>query len=148
MASHSGYTGKLFEQEVLATCQVSWDGHSYVPFQKALRLVRENQPWDPTDPSKRAGEDLHAQVAIALELDDFSELSFLSALGTPLDFFHGIDALFEWRGRVVTIDLTTNPHKDSYKADLIIRPEDGDDQWQSVAIEIANCLRIKSACAA
>lgn len=98
-----GYTGRLFEYEVLAVCQAPWDGHSYVPFQKALRLVKTHQPWDPTDPSTRAGEDLHCQVALALGLEDFSELSFFSALGSPLDLFHGIDAVFEWKGRVMTI---------------------------------------------
>ncbi len=147
MAGYSGYTGRLFEQEVLAICQVNWDG-SYVPFQNALMLVRENQPWDPRDPSTRAGEDLHCQVALALGLEDFSELSFLSALGSPLDFFHGVDGLFEWQGRVVTVDLTTNPHKDSYKADFILRPEDEDDSWQSVAMKIASRLQTRGAYAA
>lgn len=144
----NGYTGKLFEDEVLAICQTNWDGHSYVPFQRALWLVRQNQPWDPTDPSTRAGEDLHCQVALALGLEDFVELSFLSALGTPLDLFHGVDAVFEWRGVVVTVDLTTNPHKDSYKADLILHPEDENDDWQEAGAKIARLLQIKGACVA
>lgn len=146
--SSNGLTGRLFEQEVLVVCQTGWDGHSYVPFQQALWLVRTHQPWDPTDPSTRQGEDLHCQVAIALGMENFTELSLLTALGTALDVFHGIDAVFEWRGRMVTIDLTTNPHKDSYKADLILRPEDEDDDWQSAAQEIARRLQSKGACAA
>lgn len=144
----NGYTGRIFEYEVLAVCHTSWDGHSYVSFRQSLWLVKQNQPWDPTDPSTKEGEDLHCQVALALGIEDFSELSLFTAIGTPLDVFHGIDAVFEWQGRVVTIDLTTNPHKDSYKADLILRPNDEEDNWRSAAIQIASRLQPKGACAA
>lgn len=144
----NGLTGRLFEYEVLAICHTSWDGHTYMPFQQSLRLIRENQPWDPTDPSTRQGEDLHCRVALALGLEDFSELSLLSAIGTPLDLFHGVDAVFQWKGRIVTVDLTTNPYKDSYRADVILRPEDESDSWQSAASEIARRLQSKGAYAA
>src|SRR3990167_10601589 len=125
--TRSGYTGRLFEEEVLLRCHFSWKG--YVPFRESVRLVEANQPWDPADPSTRGASDLHTQVAMALELEDWGELRLFSALKTPLDVFHGIDAFFEWRGRVVTLDLTSNQKKDEYKADLMIRPEDSDDDW-------------------
>lgn len=146
--------GRLFEREMLAVCQTGWNGHSYVSFQQALWLVENNQPWDPTDPSTRAAEDLHCQVALALGLEDFTELSFLSALGSPLDLFHGVDGLFEWKGGIVTIDLTVDPNKVNYKADLssnqiryrsdvIIRPEDENDNWQSAGRRIASLLQTR-----
>ena len=139
MSRSDGYTGRLFEEEVLLRCHFAWKG--YVPFRQSVRLVEANQPWDPTDPSTRGASDLHTQVAMALELEDWSELRLFSALRTPLDVFHGIDAFFEWKGRVVTLDLTCNRKKDGYKADLMIRPEDSDDDWSRLGHSIAALLQ-------
>lgn len=146
-----GYTGRLFEEEFFAVCQGPWwDGHSYVPFRKALWLVETHQPegWNPSEPSTRAARDLHCQVAIALDLEDFAELSLFTALHSPLDLFHGTDGVIEWRGKVVTVDLTTNPHKDSYKADIILHPEDEGDDWREAGVKIARLLQNKGAYAA
>lgn len=41
-----------------------------------------------------------------------------------MDVFHGVDGFFEFHGIVVTIDVTTNPNKDSGKADVIVHPDD------------------------
>ena len=137
--TRSGYTGRLFEEEVLLRCHFSWKG--YVPFRESERLVEANQPWDPADPSTRGASDLHTQVAMALELENWDELRLFSALKTPLDVFHGIDAFFEWQGWVVTLDLTCDPHKENCKADFMIRPEDSDDDWKHVGCEIARLLK-------
>lgn len=120
----SGYTGRLFEEEVLGALHITWSRGRFVPFVEALRLAQINQSWDPSDPNLRVANDLHAEVALALGLDDWRELRLFSAVNSPLDFFHGVDGWFEFRGRVVTMDVTTNPHKLSAKADFIIRPED------------------------
>ncbi len=142
----TGYTGRLFEKEVLATCLLHWkQGQAYDGFQKSMWLVMMCQPWDPSDPSTRAGNDLHCQVALALGLEDWGELRFFSALGSPLDRFHGIDGFFEWRGTVVSIDLTTDPKKVEYKADIVIHDTDEDDSWMTIAGEIAHLLRRRTA---
>lgn len=119
--NRDGYTGHLFETEVLGECKVQWKG--YMSFKKSMELVRSHQSCDPTDPSPRQANNLHARVAIALGLEDWSELRLYSALGSPLDILHGVDGFFEFRGHTVTIDLTINPNKDCHKADLIVRPE-------------------------
>ncbi len=139
MSRSDGYTGRLFEEEVLLKCHFSWKG--YIPFRESVRLVEANQPWNPADPSTRGASDLHTQVAMALELENWDELRLFSALRTPLDIFHGVDAFFEWQGRVVTLDLTCNQKKDGYKADLMIRPEDSDDDWNRVGHSIATLLQ-------
>lgn len=145
----TGYTGRLFEEEVLEICLFRWEqGQAYVPFRKSMRLVMMCQPWDPSDPSTRAGNDLHCQVAMALGLEEWAELRFFSALGSPLDRWHGIDGLFEWRGKVVTIDLTCDHGKEVYKADVIIHPEDFEDQGQQIAQEIARQFHKQGALAA
>ena len=123
---NTGYTGKLFEGEVLGECKVAWDG--YMSYKGSMELVRENQPWDPSDPESRVANDLHASVAITAGIEDFEELKLFTALGTPLDYFHGVDAWFEFRGSVLTVDVTTNRHKDEYKADMVIHLDDLDEE--------------------
>src|SRR6185369_4444565 len=93
---------------------------------ESMDLVRKNQPCDPSDPDPRCANDLHALIAEKLGLDDFSELKLYTAVGSPLDFWHGIDGFFEFRGHVLTIDLTVNSHKDSGKANMIVHPDDLD----------------------
>lgn len=118
----SEYTGKLLEQEILLQTKAKWDGE-YVSFQRSMEMVKESQSWDPTDPSSVAGNDLHALIVEELE-EDYSSVKLFSALESPLDFFHGVDAFVEWRNAVVTIDITANPCKDSYKADIILYIDD------------------------
>ena len=126
MATPSSYTGHLFEQEVLGPCRLSWNG-DYTPFRESLRLVEKGQSGDPSDPESPTMNDLHALIAIALEIEDWSELRFYTALGSPLDQWHGIDGFFVFRGKRVTIDLTINPEKDGTKADLVVHQSELDD---------------------
>lgn len=117
----NGYTGKLLEEEILGCCLWVWDG--YLSFRESVKKVKAFQPWDPTDPRPRAANDFHFFVSEALEVE-CSELGFFTSVGTPLDRYHGVDAFFEYNGRVATVDLTSNGKKDEYKADLIVHEED------------------------
>ena len=132
----NGYTGRLFEEEVLGHCGGSWSG--YMTYHQSLDFVKNNQIWDPTDPSSRTANDLHSHVALELGLEDWSELKFYSALKTPLDLFHGVDGFFEFRGTVVTIDVTININKQKYKADLIFHPSD---DLEILAYQVASQLK-------
>ncbi len=118
----NAYTGRLFEEEVVRRCL--WVCADYVPFRKAMAMVKRFQPWDPTDPSSPAVNDFHALVCLELGVEDYSVVKFYTAVGSPLDRFHGIDSFIEWNGVVVTFDLTINSKKDEYKADIILHEED------------------------
>ncbi len=142
--NQSGYTGHLFEREVLGTCLVKWDGTTHLSFSQSMELVRNNQPSDPSDPEPRTINDLHAHIAVSLGLDDWSALKFYTAVGSLLDVKHGVDGFFEFAGRVVTLDLTINPHKDEWKADMIIHPADLDD-LPLLAKDIAHRLSAEAA---
>ena len=50
---------------------------------------------------------------------------------TPLDRFHGTDAFLVFEGRVVTIDVTLNSDKDTWKADIVFNPKEMD--WDELA---------------
>jgi hypothetical protein len=128
-------TGRLLESIVFGKTTVAWEGEMrYLPYKEAFTFCKEHQPcgWNPTDPPTRAGSNLYASIALKLEetigeFDWEKELRFFSAIGSPLDVFHGIDGWFEFQGRVVTFDLTANTAKaDGYKAKVILLYEDDD----------------------
>jgi len=62
-------------------------------------------------------------VCVELGVEEWSEVALYTAVGSPLDRFHGIDAFFEFHGTIVSIDLTVG-RKGSHKADLVIKPWD------------------------
>ena len=118
------------EREMLGELRKGIEKEQYQPYNEALDFVRENQPFDPSDPDPRFANDLHATIADALRLKDYKHLEFYTAVGSNLDQFHGVDAFIEWHTdpennpkavQRVTLDITINPQKgESYKADVLI----------------------------
>jgi len=125
-----GYTGGLMEKEVLGGLKLEKED-VYVPFREAMKWVEQHQSGDPADPDPRFANDLHATVAEMLGIEDLRNIKFFTAVGSPLDKFHGIDAFFKIKEGgeelTITLDVTINPAKgDRYKADVIISiPPDG-----------------------
>lgn len=134
-----GYTGRLFEEEFLGTWRGQWDG-GYITYSRAMNLVKSSQPWDPTDPDPRHANNLHALVADRLGIEDYAMLKLYTAIGSPMDRFHGVDGFFEFMGQIVTIDLTINSRKDYYKADVIITESDVEQGLSSAAERIAKFI--------
>ncbi|XOU94130.1 MAG: hypothetical protein ACNFW9_04765 [Candidatus Kerfeldbacteria bacterium] len=158
--NYDGPSGKLVENNMLGGVkktqeQQSSGETSYQKFDDALDYVKENQIGDPTDPHAWFAYDLHATIADELGLEDYSQLKYYTAVGSSLDQYHSIDCFFEFQVDPennpkdivrVTIDLTTNPNKMDYRADMVILvPHDGldpkDDDYKKVlndhALEIA-----------
>lgn len=137
--------GKIFEYNVLGTAVdcVQAEHVQYLPYQAAVTDVKNHQAtgWDPTDPPTRITNDLHAHVALMLALDDWSELKLYSAVGHCLDYFHGIDAFFEWQGHTATLDLSTT-RKERFKADFVFTPKHVENQGalQELAKQVARRL--------
>ena len=114
----------------------------YVPRQQALELVKRFQPSSPTNPKKDFFRELLIGVQDELGIDikkNPDNVRGFTAVGTPLDKFHGVDAFISYvdqnREYVVTLDATLRPDKlqDGYKADLMISdlpaPEDNEDGY-------------------
>ena len=116
MSRFDGYTGHLFEEEVLGYCLAICRG--YVTWRDALELVRKNQPRAKTPVAVSLEREISRQLGAAVH--------FFTAVRSPLDVYHGVDGLFEFHGVMVTIDLTMNSHKDSGKADLIVEASEID----------------------
>ncbi len=128
------YTGKMFEADVLGECVVRWDGQ-YVSFRKSMEMARNSQPrqigWVGIQLQKSVSEILGCSAQL------------FTSINTPLDRFHGIDGWFEVGNGTLTLDLSLNPHKDSYKADLIVSEDDVEtvDKLYGLAREIAQRLQ-------
>lgn len=129
-----GFTGGIIERELLGKSELPEAYKDiYLPYKKALEVARKMQPFDPTDPKPRFANDLHATVAEGLGIEDYGRLKFFTAVGTPLDVKHGVDAFLELKvdkqTHRVTLDVTTNPQKgDKHKADIVFFvPPDGYD---------------------
>jgi len=127
----SGYTGGVSESEVLGDADVDkqevereFKGE-YINFSQAVDIVKGQQRiQDSTDPRKPFPNDVHATIAKKLGVD-CEQVHFYTAVGSYLDKKHGVDAFFELDvgdGNVVrtTLDITQNPHKHDYKADVIL----------------------------
>ncbi|MBI4433460.1 hypothetical protein HY632_01685 [Candidatus Uhrbacteria bacterium] len=134
------YSGKMHEEDFAgrvdtnnpayrtALAQAQRPDH-YVPFQAAVRLVKQFQPWDPTNPGKDLLRDLRLEIVDALKLEgtQCDRIKSYTAIGTPLDVLHGIDAFLEWEDpttrsiRRVTLDLSRRMKSpEELKADLLI----------------------------
>ena len=139
-----GITGKIVESEVFGKSPESGrnkptEHEKYLPFKVAMLEVKADQDnpeteTDPTDPEKEFANDLHASVAEEMTPEDYERLRFYTAVGSVLDRFHSIDAFMEFDledgdTAVITLDVTTNPNKLDYKADVIIHiPSEGVDR--------------------
>jgi len=128
----NGYTGGLLEADVFPSVGHQARAREYVTYSQAMmawELVRNNQPWNPSEPTGWAG-DFHSEVCLALGLKDWADLCLFSAVGSVLDW-HGTDAWFELAGARVTLDVTANPAKlNGYKADFIVPPAAVEDPFE------------------
>lgn len=113
---NDGYTGHLFEEETLGTCLATHRGH--LQWREAMEVVRKNQPRVKTPVASRLEQEVRSQAGVPVV--------FYTAVRSTLDRKHSVDAFFEFRGVVVTIDLTMNDEKDACKADLLVVKEEID----------------------
>jgi hypothetical protein len=125
--SQRGYTGKILEHDyfgesVLPSPEVriflqkfgkpTQDGKIYLPFHKSIEFIKKFYTQNPHDPDKPIAKDLFQALLKKLNLANPQELSFYSAIDTPLDTFHKIDGFFECENIRLNIDLTANPRKE------------------------------------
>lgn len=132
------YSGRLSESDMFGDFKTTPAGvkafkdevnaQGYLTRDRAIELIRKHTQEDPTNPMKPFARELRLAVAeeLGLESDaDLDNLRFYSAVGTPLDVFHGVDGWIEFRPeggtpRIVTIDVTLDPAKLEHKADVIV----------------------------
>ncbi|MFA5163660.1 MAG: hypothetical protein WC441_04025 [Patescibacteria group bacterium] len=99
---------------------------TYLPYDKAIELVKDCQPFNPESPSPDFAKKLHAAIESYIKIGDGLSLKFFTAVNSHLDYFHGVDAFFEISDQSdniaarTTIDIKKyNPEK-AIKADLLM----------------------------
>lgn len=101
----------------------------YMKFREALNFVKSHQPAAPTNPEKRFARDLRSAVAQILNAKN-EALKFFTAVGSPLDFYHGVDGFITYQhptcGEIfATMDVKTYQPEQGCKANvLIVYPSD------------------------
>lgn len=147
------YSGRMNEQDVFGEFKPTKEGlnafraeareNGYITRERAIELIRQYTKEDPTNPSKPFAKELRLAVIDQLGLEDDEDLDrirFYSAVGTPLDVFHGVDGWIEFCSEtgfpiMVTLDVTKDPErvvekKEQGKVDLIIleMPDPSEDE--------------------
>jgi hypothetical protein len=143
-----GRFGRIFEQEFLGFTlpdeyNLFFHSEQYLSFEDSLNKVMITQPvgFNPSDPTEGCNHDFFNAVRFFLPVGK-DELRYYIAVGTEMDFWHGIDSVFVWRDLVVTIDITADPEKKEHKSDFLIRPSDVEsyEVYTSIARSIALLL--------
>jgi len=127
-SSREKYTGAMHEEDLLGTvsrekylASLGKTGKSageYVPYSRAVELVRASQKGDPTNPDRPLAKDLRIGVIEALEErgvlkpGEEDRVKYFTAVGTHLDVFHKTDAFIEFENPktrhrdMVTLDIS------------------------------------------
>lgn len=110
--------GADIERAILGAAQITPKEREdrYMPFAAAVAYAREHQP-DALHRS-RIIRDLRTMVVDMCQ-DTEHAVKFFTAVGTPLDTYHGVDAFFEQDGAIVSIDVSLR-EKIKQKADVLL----------------------------
>ena len=146
----SGYTGRMMEDEFLkrpkldgaikpehlieqdkkkiAGIHAALEHDGFLPYDQAMRILKLIQPYeDPSNPDSQFSKDLMNMIAekLGLKEENRDKIKIYTAVGSPLDHKHGIDAFITFDDDdlgeiIVTLDLTKNSNKDYTKADVLL----------------------------
>lgn len=124
----SAYRGPRIQEgndaETAILGRVASASDRFMRFDEAIQFVRNAKQVPPTLPHLA---DLRRRVASQLGLQPH-QIRYYSAVGSPLDKYHGVDAILEANGRFATLDVTLRPEKTHSKSDatlLLQRRHDG-----------------------
>lgn len=131
--------GKILESELLgetkrdiAIFQEMHETPTYMKYRESIDFVKKHQRANPLDPKRFFPKSLRNGLKedSSLNVTTEDQLAYYTALNSPLDQYHGVDAFFEYKNEgktiIVTFNVTANSNKDRYKADVILSiPSDG-----------------------
>jgi hypothetical protein len=155
-----GLTGSMAESEALdkTTDAIEFEKwkkwreeNHYIAYRESMDHVRNVQPGNPDNPKARFANNLRTMIAKALSPEDYEKIKFFTAVGSNLDYQHGVDAFFdieiiEGETHTITMDVKTYEPK-RVKADvLIVYPEEGldpekdEEEWNDLLVQSANSI--------
>ncbi len=131
--------GKIVESELLGETKKEMilfnqlhETETYMKYREAVNFAKKHQRGDPFNPKRFFPKSLLEALRSDKDLDaeEEGQIGFYTAVNSPLDRYHGVDAFIEYKEKdktfLVTIDVTINSSKDSYKADVVLNiPSEG-----------------------
>lgn len=135
--------GRQFEKDFLGY-RLTYVSCTHVGFKTYVEQVKMMQKGNPHDPPKRLANNFHYFIAKLLGLeDDLKEVALYNSLGTQLDDYYGTDFFITVGDRIVTIDLTTDPWKNTSGADFILHKEEtkNENRLKKFAEKVAKKLK-------
>jgi len=109
----------------------------WMNYRDSLNLAKKFQPIDKSEPGRKRVDPANPSAPLLRDIkealidqwnlsdEEADELKLYTAVGSPLDLFHAVDAFVEYRGEIITLDLTLRPESDTgqKRADVIISGE-------------------------
>lgn len=86
---------------------------------EAKKYTQQRIGWNTKEPSTKLAQFLFQNVKKHLPSQYRKELELFCAIGSRLDYFHGVDAFFAIGSIIVTIDVSLNKTKET-KADVLV----------------------------
>jgi hypothetical protein len=136
-------SGYIWEEQVFRVSSKMFAKPVYLSWQDAVSDAIERQKdlrWNPTKPRTSVGKEMFECVQSYLPKYLADKLQFFCAIGTALDWYHGVDGFFEIDGFLVTIDLVYS-EKQQAKADILFSKKEANILLWRVCLEIAQRLR-------
>lgn len=127
------------------------DSSGYIPFKCALEVVKKFQPGDPVNPSHEFANTIRIAVIDELGIEDpeqMEKIRFYTAVGSPLDHWHGVDAFIEvdfgnGKKEISTFNSSLRQDRavEDIKADILVGslpdPEESEKEYWKKIEEIA-----------
>ncbi len=149
--------GSLFEQEIFGPKAVfdpkvleayrRYPTKNFKDFKESLdevKLIQDKFDWNPQRPSTLLGDHLYTLVQSHLREEFKDDLRLYCAIGTRLDYFHGVDGFFGLRNAIFTFDLTVSDKGPKENVDITIRKtEDVAFNLVKAAKHIAGILQVR-----
>ncbi|MCG2695295.1 hypothetical protein L6261_04440 [Candidatus Parcubacteria bacterium] len=115
--------GKIHEELYFGKCPWQSNEHEewFECFKRIIRIGHQE--------GTLFTESFYKEIAWRLGYSNNNNIEFFSAIGSPLDLFHGIDGfVVVWldekkcNAKIVTLDITLKGEKDVLKSDFLITP--------------------------
>jgi hypothetical protein len=125
------YERRFFGEKAVfdpARLRVFKQGDGYQNFRFCLDEVRREQEkvgWNPAVPSTHISQYLFEKVKADLAEEHRQKLRLYCAIGSRLDYFHGIDGFFELNDKIFTFDIKAGSGSAKTNINMVIRKQAG-----------------------
>jgi hypothetical protein len=138
MQSSLFQAGNVFQLEILGRCGARCT--AYRNWRDALAEAKRTQPVRKTEFLQQVEQSMRRIL-------QEPQINLFTAVGSAFDIYHGVDAFVEYKGTIVTIDVTRETAKTAAKADVVYQCGDSISNLAATLVnEILRKRWIKAGC--